>query len=318
MPPRGTMPEDARVAVLMTCFRQEPYVEAALAAALAQSWPALDVVVADDGSDDGTWDVVAAVAGRYRGPHRLVLHRQPRNVGPARNLMDALRCTDADFLVLTHGDDLSSPNRVQRVAETWLATGASLISHQAVAGPDPARATPLAEAPTPSGFVPLGELCRHTWTPQMLGASFSFERRVFTEFGAIDRARLPRGGDHVLPTRAALLGGFYHLAEPLMFWRRHDQQMTRAIADFEGTPASHLETWRMYDLNALLYRLDELRGFASRHGRSDALAKAEATLLATIAQYTGEWAAARASLEAAGHTLTFERPARRRAEGVAA
>lgn len=301
-----------RVAMLMTTYRHEAFVAAALEAALAQTWPALDIVVADDGSDDRTWSIVTAVAGRYAGPHRLVLLRQGRNGGASKNLMDALGCTDAELLVLTHGDDISAPNRVQRVAEVWTASGASLIAHQALTGPDPAEARPFAPESCSSGSIQLRDLCRHSWTPQMLGASFSFERRIFDEFGPLERARLPRGGDHVLPTRAALLGGFYYLHEPLMFWRRHPGQMTYATADFDGGGSSHAETWKAYDLNALLYRLDEVRGFAARHGATPTLAEAERTLIETITKHAREWAAARGMLESLGHTLHFQRRAPKR------
>ena len=309
--------EVPRVAVLMTTYRHEAYVGAALEAALAQSWPNLDVIVADDASDDRTFEVVTGIAGRYRGPHRLVLLRHGRNGGAGQNLVHAMRCTEADFFVLSHGDDVSAPNRVQRVAETWVATGASLIAHQALAGPDQASAKPLAPDANVSGFVPLVELCRHAWTPHMLGASFSFERRVFTEFGQFDRARLPRGGDHVMPTRAAMLGGFYYLHEPLLFWRRHGGQMTQSTADFDGSPASHLETWKAYDLNALLYRLDEVRAFIARRGETQALVEAERTLIATMARMTREWAGARGALEGQGASLRFV-PRARVTEGAGA
>ncbi|MEZ6014270.1 MAG: glycosyltransferase [Planctomycetota bacterium] len=296
-----------RVAMLMTTFRHGAFVGEALRAALAQTWSALDIVVSDDCSDDQTWSIVTDIAGRYTGPHRLVLMRHGQNGGAAKNLLAAMERTDAALLLLAHGDDISMPNRVQRVAETWIATGASLISHQAISGPDPAEAQPFAAEGSRSGPVSLAALCRHSWTPHMLGATFGFERRIFDEFGPFDRARLPRGGDHVLPTRAALLGGFYYLHEPLMFWRRHPGQMTHHTADFAGGGLSHAETWKAYDLNALLYRLDEIRGFAGRHGSTPLLAQAERTLIATIAKHVRDWSVARGALESQGQTLRFER-----------
>lgn len=294
----------------MTTYRHERFVGAAVEAALAQTWPALDIVISDDGSDDRTFECVAELAAQYRGPHRLVLSRQGSNRGASHNLMETMRLTEAPFLVLTHGDDISAPERVQRVAETWLATGASLIAHQATSGPEPTNARPIAPVELPSGPISLVELSRTSWTPRMLGASFSFERRIFTEFGPLDRARLPRGGDHVLPTRAALLGGFYYLAEQLMFWRRHAGQMTQTTADFGGSPASHVETWKAYDINALLYRLEEVRAFAGRHGSTAEIAEAERTLVATLMRSTREWSEARTVLEGAGHALEFVAPRR--------
>ena len=311
--PTGIRPP--RVGLLLTTYRHERYVAAALDGALAQTWPALDLVVSDDASDDGTWEKICQRAASYRGPHRLILQRQGTNVGPARNLSDAMSRTDADFLVLSHGDDISRPDRVQRMAETWISTGASLIASQARTGPEPREAELLAPESEPSAAVPLEELCRVTWSPRQLGATFGFERRVFTEFGPFDRERLPRGGDHVLPTRGALLGGFHYLSEPLVFWRRHERQMTLQTADFDGCEHSHAETWRAYDLNGLLYRYDEITEFESRNGGSMEISAAKRTLLATIAETTEEWSGHRAKLEAKNQRLEF---AARRAAGVTA
>ena len=260
----------------------------------------------DDASDDGTWERVCERVGRYSGPHRLITVRQGANVGAAKNFYGALERTDAEFLVLAHGDDISQPHRVQRLAETWLDTGASLIASQVMTGPDPDRSKPLAPQSDPSGPISLGQLCQVSWSPRQLGASFAFERRVLTEFGPFDRSRLPRGGDHVLPTRAALLGGFHYLSEPLLFWRRHPGQMTLQTADFSGGEHSHGETWRAYDLNGLLYRYDEIEGFEARHGTTPHLEEAKRILLATIAEHTGFWAEHRSCVEAEGATLQFQ------------
>ncbi len=311
--PTGIRPP--RVGLLLTTYRHERYVEAALDGALAQTWPSLDLVVSDDGSDDGTWKKICQRAANYRGPHRLILQRQGTNVGAARNLSDAMSRTDADFLVLSHGDDISRSDRVQRMAETWISTGASLIASQAHTGTEPGAAELLAPESEPSAAIPLEELCRVAWSPRQLGATFGFERRVFTEFGPLDRERLPRGGDHVLPTRAALLGGFHYLSEPLVFWRRHERQMTRQTADFDGSGCSSAETCRAYDLNGLLYRYDEVTEFELRHGSAPELSAAKRTLLATIAEMTGDWARYRAKLEAENQRLQF---AERRVAGAPA
>jgi len=167
-----------RVAVLLTAYQHEAFITAALRAALAQSWPLLDVVVSDDGSTDGTWAAIEAVARTYKGPHRLIPNRQAQNVGPGQNLLDGMALTEAEYIVLAHGDDVSNPDRVGRVVTTMLRTGAALVSHSARRGERIESATELV-GPRGGGPVPLLEICKTAWIPKMLGATFSWHRRLF-------------------------------------------------------------------------------------------------------------------------------------------
>lgn len=198
------------------------------------------------------------------------------------------------------------PDRVRRLTETWLETGASLVTSQAWSGPDQGSAELLADPGLPSASISLEELSQNSWTPRWLGASFAFERRVYTEFGRFDRERLPRGGDHVIPTWAALLGGVHYLAEPLLLWRKHEQQMTGQTADFGSGGDSHGETWRAFDLTALVYRYDEIVAFEERRGATAQTTAAKAELLRTLEGLARQWNEPRARLEASGFRLRFD------------
>lgn len=83
----------------------------ALRGLLAQSWPALEILVIDDGSQDGTAELVTRLAKR---DPRLRLLRQPRPEGayPARNR--GLAEARGDFITLHDADDWSHPQKIER------------------------------------------------------------------------------------------------------------------------------------------------------------------------------------------------------------
>jgi hypothetical protein len=95
------MPEPM-VSALMAAYNAEPFIAEAIESALAQDWPAdrLEVVVVDDGSTDGTAEVVE----RYLGTGRVRLIRQA-NAGPCGAVNAALTVACGEWLALLDADD---------------------------------------------------------------------------------------------------------------------------------------------------------------------------------------------------------------------
>jgi len=288
------------ISMVLTTYNHERFIGEAVQSALDQRYPNLEVVISDDGSTDGTWDVICEVVGRYKGPHTVVTHRQPDNVGPAANTFHALSTARGRFHVRAHGDDLSMPDRVAKVVALWQRTGATLITHNALQATGLGQPVKVLRPPGRTEQLSLDHICGQGWTSQMLGATFSWDPKLFQVFGPIDRTRLERGGDHVWPLRAALLTGFWYLDEPLLLWRQHPDQMTRKTADFTGSTHVVGETLTAYDLAPQLQRLRDVR----KVGRPD-LARAENLVLQMIVNTAASWRMHRAKLMAEGMALTW-------------
>jgi glycosyltransferase involved in cell wall biosynthesis len=92
------------VSVLITAYNAENYLAEAIESALAQTYPQVEIVVVDDGSTDGTSDVVR----RYS---RVRSHRQDRaGIGAARNTAVAL--ATGEFLTFLDADDRFPPDKL--------------------------------------------------------------------------------------------------------------------------------------------------------------------------------------------------------------
>jgi glycosyltransferase involved in cell wall biosynthesis len=103
------VPVDPRVSVVVPCYNAERYLAAALDGALAQEGVALEVLVADDGSSDGTAAVLARYAGRVQ-----VLHQEHRGPSATRNA--CLRAARGEYVALLDADDRFRPGKLSRQA----------------------------------------------------------------------------------------------------------------------------------------------------------------------------------------------------------
>jgi hypothetical protein len=101
-----------RISVVIPTYNRAELVGATLDAVLAQSLPAHEVIVVDDGSCDGTLEVVKRYASRVRS---IAIENSgdlaARNVG--------VREASGDLVAFCDSDDIWRPGHLQAMAEVW-------------------------------------------------------------------------------------------------------------------------------------------------------------------------------------------------------
>src|SRR5262245_3617956 len=91
----------SRVAVIVTVYNKSPYVRACVDSVRAQSYESVELVVVDDGSTDGSWEVIGSAT---IDSGATLVRLANGGVSRARNLgLDACR-TQPDYLVFLDGD----------------------------------------------------------------------------------------------------------------------------------------------------------------------------------------------------------------------
>lgn len=90
-----------------TYNRADGYLREALASALAQTYERLEILVADNASDDDTAAVV-----RELGGDRVRYHRHERNLGSQGNYNSIVEMATGEYLLLLHDDDRVDPDFV--------------------------------------------------------------------------------------------------------------------------------------------------------------------------------------------------------------
>lgn len=268
-----------RVSVLMPTYNQEDYVGDAIASVLAQEAEPFEFIIADDCSADATWDRVNAATAGYEGPHKLRLVRNERNLGVNGNLNRLIALAEGEILIAAAGDDLSSPDRVRRVVETFRREKPLLV-HSGFRPLIPegqsydGRFDDLILARTTNPVDIAGS------TALFVGATAAWHRDLFRIFGPLPDG--PIYEDLILGYRAALAGRIARIDRPLVDYRIGVGISARGPA---GRAAADWSAFRLATLTrhkaTFLQRLADARAFGLTDG-SDVLRALDRHLAATV------------------------------------
>ena len=207
-----------RASMLLIAYNQAATIEAAIDGALAQDFDRLEIVISDDASTDDTFARMTARVAGYRGPHRVVLNRNPRNLGIGAHLSHAASLCIGELLFVTAGDDVSLPHRVSRCMAAWEAHGKRI---DLIAGwvEDVDAEGRVHDVLRPSDLAQWRSLA--DWArerPYVIGAAQAWTRRLLDRFGPMPEGVVAE--DLVMVFRAIAAGGAITLPEPLVRYRR--------------------------------------------------------------------------------------------------
>lgn len=197
------------ITLAVIAYRQEAYIREAVAGALSQTYAPLEIILSDDGSPDATYAVMEEMVRDYSGPHALRLRRNEKNLGLIGHLNAVLEEASGEWIVLAAGDDISLPDRCERIAEVTKSVSGifSTLSFCEVIGDSAADA---------EGSLGVSE--------EWIGSTEAIHRQIFRKFGPL----LPTtySEDWAFLFRAQLLGRTALIEKPLVKWRRHGASLT--------------------------------------------------------------------------------------------
>jgi glycosyltransferase involved in cell wall biosynthesis len=102
-----------RVSVIIPAYNAQTYLGETLASAEAQTYGDWEVIVADDGSTDGTVETAEAFGSRF------TILRGASNEGPAAARNRAVRASSGELLALLDADDLWHPSYLDRMVRLY-------------------------------------------------------------------------------------------------------------------------------------------------------------------------------------------------------
>jgi glycosyltransferase involved in cell wall biosynthesis len=202
------------VSVIVPVFNGRDYLAQAIESAFAQTHPAIEIVAVDDGSTDGSADILASYAPR------ITVVTQT-NAGPSAARNRGVAHSSGDYLAFLDGDDLWDPDK----------TGAQLASlkahpkavaiycdHRSIdASGQVLGLTGALEHPRSSGNI-LEDLIRGQ---RIKSPSFVMVRRAaFDAVGGFDES-LRYAEDYDLWVRLAMIGPILYQLDTLASYRVH-------------------------------------------------------------------------------------------------
>jgi glycosyltransferase involved in cell wall biosynthesis len=255
------------VSAAVVAYNQADLLRETVTSVLAQTYPNIEIVVGDDGSTDGTPDLLRELQ-REVGPRmRLVLSSD--NGGITANCNRVLRACRGEYVAWLGGDDLWLPTKVEAQVTDLEAHPEAALSHHAVEVFDERGGTTVINALTPRRSTP-AQLAEHCF----INGSSLLHRRA----AAVDGfdADLVHGSDWLFYFRLAMRGAVLRTPGVLGRYRRHGGQVTDPSTPFRRTVIE--------DYLRGLDRMEELRPDVARQVRRG-----------RMAVWTWQWASARST-----------------------
>jgi glycosyltransferase involved in cell wall biosynthesis len=257
------------VTAAFTAYNAQDTILSALASAMSQDWPKLEILVVDDASRDNTPAMVeTCIRDQSKAIRPVRLIRQAHNGGVAQARNRLIAEARGEFIAFFDDDDISAPDRISRqyarILETEAGVGHDLIlCHTAREQIFPGgrihyEATMGCEGiPIPVGADVADRILLGRLSPGVIGScatcSQMARRSVYTRLGGFD-STLSRSEDTDLNIRCALQGGaFAGVGAPLV-----RQAMTSGV---EKGLAAEFESYD--DLQ------NKYRDYLARHGWLD-------------------------------------------------
>jgi glycosyltransferase involved in cell wall biosynthesis len=272
---RGSTPS---VSIVLATHNRRDWLRLAIDSVLEQDYDDLELLVMDDGSTDGTPDLLREYQQRHP-PDRFRFSRH-ENMGQGRTLNRGYQLARGEVLGYLSDDDLLAPGAVTRLVRELadLDVVAAYPGYHVIDDEGQVRDTIR-----PIEYSPL-EAFRLIET--VIGPGCLVRRPVLEATGGWD-LNFHFMADFILWMRVGLAGRVVRVSEPLASWRRHSASITLQAGVEHGR-----ELLRLVDVGARVLglspdqtaiRAEALRNAciqAAFHGDTDALSKDDA--LATI------------------------------------
>lgn len=116
------------ISVAMATYNGARFLRAQLDSILRQTIRDIELVVSDDCSSDGTWEILEEY--RKNVPF-MTIHRNEANLGYKKNFEKAIRMCQGDYIALSDQDDIWEPNHLETllsvIGEKQIACGNAVL-----------------------------------------------------------------------------------------------------------------------------------------------------------------------------------------------
>ena len=200
------------ISVIMPCFNAHAFVREAIESVLDQTYPYIELIVIDDGSNDGSVDIV-----RSYGDAVLLIEQENKGPYPARN--KGIEHSHGEFIAFLDADDYWRKDCLAKLHKALIRSGAALAycGWQNIGLPG-GRGDPFIPPDYETGDKIQSFL--RAAAPWPIHAALT-RRYVLKEVGGFDEL-LPSCMDYDLWLRVASARSIVRVEEVLAFYRHHN------------------------------------------------------------------------------------------------
>lgn len=214
----ATLPEGTLVTFALFAYNQEQYIREAVEGAFSQIYEPMEIILSDDCSSDRTFEIMQEMAAAYRGPHRVRVRKNIRNLGLIKHVNNTIEGSNSEFIVMAAGDDISRSDRASCIMDAFARSPEIDLVHSSVLvidqdGNEGGRNRP------PFTELNIDPRSLSISSSVYIGATGAIRKRLYEDFGPIREHATYE--DLILGFRASLSEGLYYIDKDLVSYRQN-------------------------------------------------------------------------------------------------
>lgn len=218
------------IAVVLTTYNGESFLSEQLDSILSQTLLPSEIIIQDDNSSDGTWDLLMSYQRRY--PDLIHLYRNEKQLGAHKNFIKAFQYVSAKYIAPCDQDDIWMPEKLERLYNALSENSCSIVACKEFIRYENGEEIP-------NGYsMPLLEDC--IFNHSVAGHLMLVSRDVIKVFEKVDNISFDFG---MVLWAACDKGGVvinYHGC----VWRRHSALVTSAYSNHNPYSIENVSKWR--------------------------------------------------------------------------
>ena len=204
------------VSFVILAYNQKEYIVEAIESALLQNYSPMELIISDDCSSDGTYEVARKFVSEYNGPHQVIVVKNRENLGLAENINASVALANGEIICWAGGDDVSLPGKIEAFVDVLKSDPSLMGVHSYVNEIDMNGAFVGLRRPAVPKLIrsPEQAICGAI---EVISQSHAFRKSVFAKFGPLGSEVTNESA--IMAFRESCLGGIYLIEKPLTRYR---------------------------------------------------------------------------------------------------
>lgn len=211
------------VSIVFLSYNQVDYVEDSLKSLFFQDYNNIEIIVSDDGSNDGTKELIDILVCDYNGFKKIIINDIRENIGLVENFNSAVALCHGEYIAVAAGDDISYPSRISDSVKAFQQfDGISMLSFMDDRIDESGKLT-FTSKKNKNHRYGIDDLIKGKYVSNN-AASRIFKRCVYTSFGALSCDC--KTEDTTYLVRSLLCGDVLELCIPGIKYRIHGKSLS--------------------------------------------------------------------------------------------
>lgn len=211
------------VSVIMGVYNRAPYLDRTIESLISQTYGDFELICVDDGSSDGSRDVLDTWARQDR---RIHVHAFPQNKGVAAALNEALLHVTGSYVAIADSDDVYLPQRfAEQVYFLQSNTDYVITSSSSIFVDEADKVIGWDNFPESDAAI----RWRLFFNSPFVQPCVMFRSDLLKEVGIAYNPQYRAAEDYDLWSRLLRYGKGYNFRDPLVLYRRHSASLSSSI-----------------------------------------------------------------------------------------